>query len=489
MNGPRGRALAIALGVLPLLGFWLYGLFDLDEGFYAAVVSAMLRTGDWITPHYRGHPWFEKPILLYWAAAPFAKLFGAAWALRIPSVLANVATYAVCAASMRKNVGEGSARWTWVVLGTSLLVAALGRMMMTDALLVFFLSAAFLAHWESRWGSLRWRAVSAAALGCAVLAKGPVALLLFAPVAVVACWREPALRRGFGRGWAPGALVFAAVVSTWYVPAYLAHPEAFVQKFLIEQNLQRFAGGDAAHAVPFWIGLPLYPLVLLVGMLPWSLVAIRAFPRPAKDHPFETYLTIWFGVILVFFTIGGSKLPHYILPAAIPLGMLIARRLGRNEAQGTPWGAVATAVVVTVLLNAGFVLYYRTGQAEAHRLALLAKATGKPVVTYQMGRREKGLGTGEAKIQETSLPSLEYYVNRVVEEAETLEELETKGPGLVITRVGRIGDADLATLRRDGWELIPLESQPPQNYRLFELVRTGSASAPRARAPRGASRP
>ncbi|MCO5295623.1 MAG: glycosyltransferase family 39 protein [Fimbriimonadaceae bacterium] len=471
MNGPRGRALPIALAVLPLLGFWLYGLFDLDEGFYAAVVSAMLRTGDWITPHYRGHPWFEKPILLYWAAAPFAKVFGAAWALRVPSVLANIGTYAICAASMRRNVGESAAPWTWMVLGTSLLVAALGRMMMTDALLVFFLTGAFLAHWESRDGSLRWRLAAAASLGFAVLAKGPVALLLFAPVAVLACWREPDLRAGFGRGWVLGGVVFAAVVATWYAPAYLANPDSFVQKFLIEQNIQRFAGGDAAHAVPLWVGLPLYPAVLLVGMLPWSLYAFRAFPSPAKEHPYEAYLATWFGVVLLFFTIGGSKLPHYIFPAAIPFGMLIARRLGRGEPARTPWGAVATSLVVAALLNVGFVLYYASGQAEVHRLAVEARALGRPVISYQMGRREKGLGTGQAKIQETSLPSLEYYVNRVVLEAETLDELEAKGPGIVITRVGRLRDRDFETLREQGWTLTPLEKAPPKNYRMFQLSR------------------
>ncbi|HXH61652.1 MAG TPA: hypothetical protein VNI20_09885, partial [Fimbriimonadaceae bacterium] len=60
----------VAACVLPLLGFWATGLTDLDEGYYGAVVANMIRTGDWITPHFNGHPWFEKPILLYWLATP-----------------------------------------------------------------------------------------------------------------------------------------------------------------------------------------------------------------------------------------------------------------------------------------------------------------------------------------------------------------------------------------------------------------------------------
>ena len=46
------------LAILPLLGWWFYGLFDIDEGFYGAVVAEMNRRGEWITPFYNGKPWF-----------------------------------------------------------------------------------------------------------------------------------------------------------------------------------------------------------------------------------------------------------------------------------------------------------------------------------------------------------------------------------------------------------------------------------------------
>ena len=61
---------AFILALIPLLGFWAYGLFDMDEGFYASVTSAMLRRKDWLIPYYNGQPWFEKPILLYWFTTP-----------------------------------------------------------------------------------------------------------------------------------------------------------------------------------------------------------------------------------------------------------------------------------------------------------------------------------------------------------------------------------------------------------------------------------
>ena len=45
----------------------------------------MAATGDWVTPRLYGQPWFEKPILYYWAAAIGFRLhLPAEWALRVP---------------------------------------------------------------------------------------------------------------------------------------------------------------------------------------------------------------------------------------------------------------------------------------------------------------------------------------------------------------------------------------------------------------------
>ena len=77
---------------LPLVGTWLYGLFDLDEGFYAAVTREMIIRGEWITPYYNGAPWFEKPILLYWLAKVTVMVFGD-FGARLPSILCNLAFY------------------------------------------------------------------------------------------------------------------------------------------------------------------------------------------------------------------------------------------------------------------------------------------------------------------------------------------------------------------------------------------------------------
>jgi len=45
------------------------GLVGPDEPRYAWIARAMASSGDWVTPRLYRQPWFEKPVLYYWAAA------------------------------------------------------------------------------------------------------------------------------------------------------------------------------------------------------------------------------------------------------------------------------------------------------------------------------------------------------------------------------------------------------------------------------------
>src|ERR1700724_2581395 len=68
------------------------GLVGPDEPRYVWISRAMAETGDWITPRLYGQPWFEKPILYYWAAALGFRLnLPAEWAARLPSAIAALA--------------------------------------------------------------------------------------------------------------------------------------------------------------------------------------------------------------------------------------------------------------------------------------------------------------------------------------------------------------------------------------------------------------
>ena len=447
--------LAWLLGIVPMLGFWLTGLFDLDEGYYAAVVGEMNRRGEWITPYFNGAPWFEKPILLYWLAKPSVMLLGPAGA-RFSSFLCTALLLGACALFARR-LSEEAARLAPLVGGGMLLVALYGRLLMTDAALTLFLALALFLAWSAaESGSARDRALAGVMLGLATLAKGPVALILFVPPMVVG---SRAL--GFGARRVPGGWwgflgAYALVNAAWYVPAYLANGPVFVQRFFVEQNLGRFTGGDAAHTLGlayFWIFLP----IALLGALPYTPWALRVWSGGDARH---TFLRAWALWVLLFFSLSGAKLPNYILPMFPPLVVLVADKLaerGRNPSRVFLYGGIWCVALSLVLNGAQLWWFGASGQAEANRL-IEGVAPGENLVLYQLSRRKRERGTGSATIQETSLPSLAFVANRVTPDAETLAPYLGDQRLTVFTRTDRLGAEEAALLRGAGLREVSREA-------------------------------
>ena len=466
------------LALLPLLGWWLYGLFDVDEGFYGAVVAEMNRRGEWITPYYNGSPWFEKPILLYWLAKPCLMIFGDMIGPRFPSVLTTLGTYAVLAWFANRRYGEKTAQLSVLMAASCLLVVGTGRMMMTDLPLLLCLTAAMATFWESLVSKASWRVWTAGFLGLGVLAKGPVALILFVLIAGWTYWREPELRTAFKGYWVPGTALLSLVIATWYVPAYLANGHLFVQKFLIEQNVGRFTGGDAAHTLPgisgLAAGIGMYIGVLLLGMMPWSLFLWKAWPRRTGDaQAVDRYLAAWAGVVFVFFTISGAKLVHYILPMMPPLSILVAAYAVRVSPRPKAWfyAAACSCVFMCALSNGVFLWWFKaSGQSEVQSIARYVRKEGGAVAMYQMGRRNKDMGTGKAKLQETSLPSILMYLDKDVLDTDKLSDIcNAPIPLWIITRDNRIHPSDFIQVQRSGHQLV--EIKPPVDQSAFKLYR------------------
>src|SRR5437667_4681191 len=85
--------LGAAVGLFLLYFFRLGGtpLLDPDEPVYGQIAREMAHSGQWLTPHLGGRPWFDKPPLFYWASAASMALLGPTeLAARLPSALAAV---------------------------------------------------------------------------------------------------------------------------------------------------------------------------------------------------------------------------------------------------------------------------------------------------------------------------------------------------------------------------------------------------------------
>jgi 4-amino-4-deoxy-L-arabinose transferase-like glycosyltransferase len=473
--------------VIPYLGFWLYGLFDLDEGFYAAVVSEMARRGEWITPLYNGRPWFEKPILAYWITIPAVSLFGEWVGPRLPAVLATLTTTWVLFKWVKRWFGEIESWLVALAYSGCLLVAGVGRLMMTDPPLVLFIVLALTCFFDScarPEGSLSLRLLAALFVGVGVLAKGPVAAVLFLGTVAAFSWVAPGWRRrvwsgsttgGFagalsGRGgWVLGLVVALATLSLWYVPCYLANGQQFIDEFLIKQNIGRFSGGDRAHGVPWWAHPFYYPAILLVALAPAWIAGRGPFRTP--DGP-ETRVMAWkFALVsalvpLLFFSLSGTKLPHYILPSVPGLAVVLGVAAARDRASALTRlrGLLVWSPFLLALLQAVFTWDWRNRMEEVQTLAIQARRRPEPLVLFRIGGgpREPGIGL---ELQDTTHPSVLFYYGRDLLMTDDLGELKSKrGPFLVLTRRGAEDDPDFRSLGN-------IESLGGVRYRLFRVGR------------------
>jgi len=399
-------------GLVPLLGGDQLGLVGADEPRYAQIAREMLAQhnqickqldttmvprslspkaiddsfhcliGGTITPILYGKPWLEKPALYYWRAMSFFKEFGVSdWSARLPSSSGAFALFFLIFLHMRRFRPGGHLNAA-LITASSVAVFSFARGASTDMQLAAPFCIGMLgwyAWYET--GKKFWLFDLYFFGAAATLAKGPVApflaliiILLFAGLR-----REwSLLRRTI---WLPGVLLYLVMVLPWYIAVQARNPD-FYRLFFLEHNLERFATNRYQHHQPFWF----YLAVLLVGLMPWTIIALRALiesigvsvaewkvrhnPLRYLGHSragdaFPEFLVLWALFPIVFFSFSGSKLPGYILPSIPPLTILAADYLYRNRRIGLPrwllWShAAVCAILVFVLVLAPQHMKYET---------------------------------------------------------------------------------------------------------------------------------
>ena len=346
---------ATALLALCGLAFFLrlggLGLMDKTEGLFVEVPRQMLLSGDWVTPRWNGERFFDYPVWGYWMVGLSFRWFGISeWAARLPAALAAsasvLATYglvlALGAPQERPSQRVGRAALAGGILALSPGWIGWAHSSVTDMFLASAMAMALLgfalAYWRRDDLGLRRLGHGALALFCgvAVLAKGPVGLLLPGLVIIVflllrgQLWSE--VRQ---TPWFPLLALFLGVTLPWYVLATRANGFTFLARFIGFSNLERFTSVLYSHPGPPWFYLPWVVLLLL----PWSLYLPVALVRlrfwrlsvwrsVSEAEAVPLFALVWLVLIVAFFSSAATKLPGYILPAlpgaALLVGLLFA---------------------------------------------------------------------------------------------------------------------------------------------------------------------
>jgi len=319
--------LLIALGTvlyLPFLG--LHDLWYPDELDIAEVCRAMFLSGDWIAPRRMGTIWVDYPPMIYWVGTVSSHVFGtmSAFTLRLPNALAAIATALVTCVGGSRWFSPRAGLWAGVVLLTAqqFVLQAVGYR--PDVLFTLFISAGILLYAEGVGDRPRpwFRIAGFAMFGLAMLAKGPLGLLL--PGLVLTLWHGS--RREWRRLLAlvPLSIVALAVYLPWFVACARAMGADSILYELYAQNFQRFFSGFRGHGRPityyvvnFWGDL--WPWSWLLPVAIWWL---RDTPR-WRDRRVQLSLW-WLGTFIVFLSLAVTKRQLYLLPAYPAFALLLA---------------------------------------------------------------------------------------------------------------------------------------------------------------------
>jgi 4-amino-4-deoxy-L-arabinose transferase-like glycosyltransferase len=328
----------------------------------------MAESGDWVTPRLYGKPWFEKPVLYYWAAGVCFKLFGVNEAnARLPSaVCALLATLSLAWLAVRIG-GWNAARWVLLLLPSTVGMIGFSHAASTDMPFSAMLSIAMVcaavvlglvpANYLEEPVFRRTKkaiylslALFGFFLGLAVLAKGPAALILAGGAMLL--WAASTRRwHDALRLFHPiGVGTFFLTFLPWYVLCARRNP-GFFRVFIIEHNFRRYLTPEFQHIQPFWYYLPITILALLpwVFWLAWFLTGDGRKER-GQHRAQILFLAAWGVYPVLFFSLSKSKLPGYILPAVLPLGFLISLAVRRTLKSTHAFGCYVLGLIGALLL-------------------------------------------------------------------------------------------------------------------------------------------
>lgn len=323
--------LYVVIYLLPLNG---RPLVVPDEMRYGEMAREMIDSGDWIVPRLMGLRYFEKPVLGHWLNAGSMLLFGET---RVGARFASAASVGLAALALfllvRRERNEKSGVLAAFIYLTCAEVYLIGTYSALDSMVASFITLSLCCFYPALSAKGRqkagWLLLTGLFAGCAFLVKGFLSIAI--PVMVIAPflllqkrWKDLWIMP-----WLP--LIGILVISLpWSIAVGLREPD-YWNYFFFEEHIHRFfAKGEAEHSEPFWYFIP----VLLIGALPWSLIAPIPLFKTVKERwadPFVRFCSIWFIFPFLFFSASSGKLGTYILPCFPPLAVLLALGLTESE--------------------------------------------------------------------------------------------------------------------------------------------------------------
>ena len=347
-------ALLLAAVAPYFLNLGVSSIWDANEAFYAQTPREMIETGDYVTPSFNFQLRMNKPVLSYWNVAASYRVFGISeWSERLPIALGAFVIIGTAFGLGRLLSGTSGGLLAALVLATSPRLLLLARRIIIDIHITMWMGLVLLCFALAETRPQRRRlylCLMYVAAGFGVLTKGPVAVFL--PAVAFFIYLASQKRLGDLRHMLlpTGAVISLAIVVPWYYLLYREHGWEYIGSFIFGENLGRYAEavGEQSRGLLFYIP------VMLADLFPWSLMIPLALWWAIRCHRRDRVarlLLVWIAVVVVFFSLSGTKEDLYILPIVTAEAALIGAMLAtavEDVAAIRPiaWSAAATAVLL-----------------------------------------------------------------------------------------------------------------------------------------------
>lgn len=372
---------------LVYLGGLVIDVLEVDSAQYAAISAEMHRNGSMLEVYQNGGDYLDKPPLVFWTAAWMYEIFGIHnWSFKLSSMLFSLiglfSTYKVGYLLYNKRTGYVA----MLMLVTCQAYFLFSRDVKTDALLT---GAVIFSVWQlvaylyyKKWGNL---ILGFAAIGVAMLAKGPIGIMVPALAMGAYLIGKKNYKDIFKWQWLVGLGITALVLLPMSYGLYTqfdAQPEKEVtfqtsegsvvrvsvsglKFFYWDQSFGRITGANkdwSNHSgVDFFFGIFAY------SFMPWALIGFWAITwrifNAARDFILKRKKQEWLtlgGFVIPFaaFSMSQFKLDHYIYVtypfAAIIVAEFILRVI---EEKPSWWTTILIAMQSLVILISCVVIY------------------------------------------------------------------------------------------------------------------------------------
>lgn len=372
-------------------------LWDRDEPRNAGCAVEMAERGNWIVPMFNDELRIHKPVLLYWfMMTAYAVFDDGEFAARFWSAVFGLGTVLATYHIGRRLFTAQIGFWAAVILSSCMMFPVAARAATPDSVLTFFVTLATLvfvygafprrdrgvsrspsalAASANSYFPTAWPVVTLmyALMGVAILAKGPVGLVL--PTAVIGMFllivRLPAFTgatndpqqdafvgflRRLLRPFAPRHFLAVcwsmrpltalaaslAVALPWYLWVGYRTDGEWLRGFFLVHHLQRATQPMEGHDGPIFY----YLIAIVASFFPWSLLLIPTIEQTTthvrRQRPSRApyvFIACWAAVYLAAFSLARTKLPNYVTPALPAFALMAAcfvepwRRRGHDAPQ------------------------------------------------------------------------------------------------------------------------------------------------------------